>query len=93
MMTKKFSLPGQRCGVIIGGSLGARGTKRGIYRNSTSGGIRPRQLNVCSCAKCAHSTIIAVSLLTACAVQGFCSEGAEDCEELTVMISGADEGG
>lgn len=92
MMTKKFCLPGQRCAVIIGGLFGAWGTKGGIYRNSTSGGIRPRQPNVCFCAKCTHSTIIAMSLLTACAVWGFCSEGAEDCEELTVMVSGADEG-
>ena len=92
MMTKKFSLPGQICGVIIGGLFGAWGAKGGIYRNSTSGGIRPRQLNACSCAECTHSTIIAMSLLTACAAWGFCSEGAEDCEELTVMISGADEG-
>ena len=92
MMTKMFSLPGQRCGVSTGGLLCARGTKRGIYRKSTSSGIRPRQLNVCSCAKCTHSIIIAVSLLRACAVRGFCSEGAEDCEELMVMISGADAG-
>ena len=92
MMTKMFLLPGQRCGVITGGLLGARGTKREIYRNSTSIGIRPCQLNVCSCAKCTHSIIIAVSLLRACAVRGFCSEGTEDCEELTVMISGADVG-
>lgn len=43
-------------------------------------------------AKHTHSTITAMSILRACAERGFCSEGAEHCEELTVVISGVDVG-